>query len=536
VEDAKLNELGDAFLEFSKGFEIPSGSVIILFSASHLAWTGTAAYARDWLSVRGKILRILGGGVEIVQGFPLLQAGTADISFIRGLMDLELWHDQLGISKGRDICVTRKNVFSHYFPATEPATEPKPGAGTPLAPDNSGTPLAPGMDPLILKMPINTSGQEEGVYLSPGYVKLPVSLEPLKPEEEVNLLLDLIRELNEKFILDLDEDVELMDKDECETASEDAPPKKYLVVGNSHASRLALALEDLGFEAKLISATGWATDPELNNSIVQQIKEEVELCDGELVVVFMLYDNEVYVVEDGDGELTAAVKIGNRYHINGKLAAVGRDRFKELFNLSVPLLRAAGECPKLLMSPLLRYITAPCCKVSGHLTNFGGPEYALFLGEAVENLKSWLKDFTYGKKIRNFKVICTNTSIGFDEEEEVENKKKLKEYWSSDPVHLSGAGYGKLAGDIVSKGENGLTRSSDSLARKRSSETKQPPAAKRARWVDDDEVTASRSTRGHHGRPGGHYRGHFRGQSRGRGWWSKRGGRSFRGGRGGRKF
>jgi hypothetical protein len=92
------------------------------------------------------------------------------------------------------------------------------------------------------------------------------------------------------------------------------------------------------------------------------------------------------------------VKIGNRYHINGKLATVGRDRFKELFNLSVPLLRAAGECPKLLLSPLLRYITAPCCKDTGHLTNFGGPEYALFLGEAMENIKSWLKDFTYGKK------------------------------------------------------------------------------------------------------------------------------------------
>jgi hypothetical protein len=150
-------------------------------------------------------------------------------------------------------------------------------------------------------------GNEEGVFLSPGYVKLPVSLEPLRLEEEVNLLLDLIRELNEKFILDLDEDVELMDKEGCDTegAGEDAPLKKYLVVGNSHASRLALALEDLGFEAKLILAVGWASDAELNNSIVQQIKEEVELCDGKLVVVFMLYDNEVYVVEDGDVEQTA---------------------------------------------------------------------------------------------------------------------------------------------------------------------------------------------------------------------------------------
>jgi hypothetical protein len=51
----------------------------------------------------------------------------------------------------------------------------------------------------------------------------------------------------------------------------------------------------------------------------------------------------------------------------------------------------------------------------------------------------------------------------------VENKKKLKEFWTSDPVHLSGAGYAKLPGDIVNKGESGLTRSTNSLVRKRAS-------------------------------------------------------------------
>jgi hypothetical protein len=72
VEDAKLNELADTFLELSKGFDIPSGSVVLLFSASHLAWAGPAAYSKEWVAARGKIMRVLGGGVEIVQGFPLL--------------------------------------------------------------------------------------------------------------------------------------------------------------------------------------------------------------------------------------------------------------------------------------------------------------------------------------------------------------------------------------------------------------------------------------------------------------------------------
>jgi hypothetical protein len=524
IEDAKLMELGDAFLEFSKGFEIPAGSVVLLFSASHLAWSGTAAYARDWLAVRGKILRVLGGGVEILMGFPLLQTGTADGSFIRSLLEIELWHEQLGISKGRDICKTRKNLYSHYYPKTEPVVVPTPGAGTPLAPVKTGTPLAPGSDPLILKMPINIDGQEEGSFLSPGYNKFPVSLEPLEAEDEVNILLDLIRELNSNFVMDLDEDIEMVDKNTQEVGVESAEQqhKCFLVVGNSHASRLVCALEDLGHEAKLISTSGWADNSDVSNSIAQLIKEEVELNGSDLVVIYMLYDNEVYIVEHEDGELTSPIKIGGRFHINGKLAVVDRDRFKEIFNLSVPLLRAGGECPKLLISPLLRYITSPCCKEANHLTNYGGPEYALLLGEAVDNMKTWLKDFTYGKKIRNFKVICSNTSIGFDEEEEVEKKRKLKEFWSSDPVHLSAPGYTKLASDIVKKGESGLVRATSSLSEKRPGQPASKPPPKRARWVEDDEATAPRNQRGH-GRGHGRGRGFFGGRGRWQKWRGRAG-------------
>ena len=40
VEDGTLDELLDVLLEITLGFAIPSGSVVILFSLSHLAWGG----------------------------------------------------------------------------------------------------------------------------------------------------------------------------------------------------------------------------------------------------------------------------------------------------------------------------------------------------------------------------------------------------------------------------------------------------------------------------------------------------------------
>jgi hypothetical protein len=514
--------LVDAFLEITKGFLIPSGSVLVIFSASHLAWSGAAAYSKEWTVARQKIIRVLGGGVEVLHGFPLLQIGTADLSFLRSLIDLQLWHDQMGVSKGRDICVTRDNVYSHYFPKTEPVAKSEPGAGTPLAPEGPGTPLAPGCDPIILKMPVDLTTNEEGMFLSPGYKLLPSSLEPLAAEDELALLLDLVKELNEKFVLDLDDDIELMDKLLCDPQEEEEILRRFVVVGNSHASRLVCAMEDAGLDARLISASGWAEDPDICDNIVQMIKEEVELHGKDVILVYFLYDNEVYVVDHEDGEQTAPVKIpgSSKYHINGKLGVVDREKFKAIFNVSVPLLRAGGECPKILMSPLLRYMTSPCCKLQGHLTNYGGPEYALLLGEAVENLRQWIKDFTFGKKIRNFKVVCSNTAVGVDEENEEEMRKKTKALWTSDPVHLSPAGYEKLATAVCKALESGLTRPVTNQ-QKRTGQVENVPQSKRARWVEDDEVTVSRERGGGKGRG----RGNFRGWRPRRGW--------FRGQRGG---
>jgi hypothetical protein len=47
----------------------------------------------------------------------------------------------------------------------------------------------------------------------------------------------------------------------------------------------------------------------------------------------------------------------------------------------------------------------------------------MMLGEAVERMKAWLKDLTFGKRIRNFKAICSNTSIGLDEDEDMEKRR-----------------------------------------------------------------------------------------------------------------
>jgi hypothetical protein len=106
-----------------------------------------------------------------------------------------------------------------------------------------------------------------------------------------------------------------------------------------------------------------------------------------------------------------------------------------------PLLRAGGECEKIILSPLPRYMKR-CCRNKEHLTNKRDEDYASKMGEALADIRDSMKDLVYGKKIRSFKVLNTTRLImGDDAEEAVDN---LRTFWREDPVHMTQEGYNAL--------------------------------------------------------------------------------------------
>jgi hypothetical protein len=52
------------------------------------------------------------------------------------------------------------------------------------------------------------------------------------------------------------------------------------------------------------------------------------------------------------------------------------------------------------------------CEASSHITNYGN--YAATMGAGLADIKEWLKVFVFGKRIRNFRVMCSNSAIGLD--------------------------------------------------------------------------------------------------------------------------
>jgi hypothetical protein len=91
VEDASLNEIVTGFLDLTRGKEIPTGSVILLYSASHLLLRGVAGYMADYMEEVGRINSVFQGGLICSHGIPILSSGIKDSSVVRAILELGEW-------------------------------------------------------------------------------------------------------------------------------------------------------------------------------------------------------------------------------------------------------------------------------------------------------------------------------------------------------------------------------------------------------------------------------------------------------------
>jgi hypothetical protein len=77
---------------------------------------------------------------------------------------------------------------------------------------------------------------------------------------------------------------------------------------------------------------------------------------GDTIVVYQLFDNSSFFGISADGTASLPVRgTDGKYHVEGALGMIDRDNCKQLFSMSVPLLRAGGQNKKVLISPLSRY-------------------------------------------------------------------------------------------------------------------------------------------------------------------------------------
>jgi hypothetical protein len=173
VEDGGILELVNVFIEITKGFVIPAGSVLLVFSASRLAGIGTEAYAAEYDAARLKLIRIMGDGIAMLQGFLILNHGTGNMALIRGLIDLVHWFRST--HSGRDIHNVRKHCIQLTLGKHIDSFSACEGDGTPGASSAGGasSPCAIALHSTRLMLPIMDHFGRKNCFESPAYTGLP---------------------------------------------------------------------------------------------------------------------------------------------------------------------------------------------------------------------------------------------------------------------------------------------------------------------------------------------------------------------------
>ncbi len=115
-------------------------------------------------------------------------------------------------------------------------------------------------------------------------------------------------------------------------------------------------------------------------------------------MVAQLHDNSLFKGTNYRGAPADTIIISRSYHVEGNLQIVDGEAFKELFDLSLPLLKAAKGHNLVIIGLLPRYVTYRCCGDEGHLTNYNKD----YIDAVAAGVKEW------GIQLKNLKpaILC----------------------------------------------------------------------------------------------------------------------------------
>jgi hypothetical protein len=139
----------------------------------------------------------------------------------------------------------------------------------------------------------------------------------------------------------------------------------------------------------------------------QTIESKTENTDG---YVFDLLGNSSVRFEQFDGTTSLPFKSNGRFHLGGKVTVTSADVLKKVVHNVIPVLKAKGNKPCVIVPPTPRYLFSCCCSDSSHCTNANDSNFAEqmlsgFLRQRTELIRQLVQS-----GLSNFKVLdscCT---------------------------------------------------------------------------------------------------------------------------------
>jgi hypothetical protein len=139
-------------------------------------------------------------------------------------------------------------------------------------------------------------------------------------------------------------------------------------------------------------------------------------------------------------------KSNGRFHLGGKVTVTPSDVLKKVVDNVIPVFKAKGIKPCVIIPPTPRYLFSPCCSDSSHCTNANDSNFAEQMLSGLLHQRTELIHQLVQSGLSNFKVLdsccMTDCAATASIPERIASLKKTT--WS-DGVHLTSEGYKYLA-------------------------------------------------------------------------------------------
>ncbi len=227
--------------------------------------------------------------------------------------------------------------------------------------------------PSRIRLPTTTKNYEARTVESSGWANLH-GVGPLTESCEAEIISCLNGELNLKYATCLDEKP-VIDRQ----AGSPDKPKRFVVVGSSHAARLCTELRQLGHSVIEVARPGWRAMPGTVTSMKELLEQKITESGGSMhndVYVFQLWDNTLHAAWAEDTATIPHTKDSlGKYHVHGDAIIVPVSTQTEIFKTLLPLLRTASNHSSVLVGPLPRYLYVSCCRDQEHVTNLKNNDF-----------------------------------------------------------------------------------------------------------------------------------------------------------------
>ncbi len=337
------------------------------------------------------------------------------------------------------------------------------------------------------------------IMVSEPATPLPAATNPISEEAENVFLTKFLQIINRNSRASLNESI-LTDREKITKQGKPNDRNRYyVIIGDNHAESLYEAAAKTGKHCSMVKVGGLASrDIEKSSKKIEEIRKNINI-ETETIYIYSLFTKYGYRTQEGH----AATQADGDMHVSGPVCFANKRQLAPVVRDCIPLFNAAGEKPKIILSPLPAFYEGPCCNNQTHASNAGTSSFKSEFRTNMSDVSHSLKELLNIHGVRRHRVL-NPMSTALDAPPEVA--------WSGS--NISTSAYLAMLNSII--------KEAATVVSKRTIPPPIRPASKRHQSDPDYErhfvqnETEARGRARHHSYPeerSGHYRSPMRSES-----------------------